>query len=40
MAKYMRVRCLNNIRGGQIVSVRYVFVKGLNKEDGLPREQF
>ena len=40
MAKYIRIRCLNNIRGGQIISVRYVMIKGLNKEEGLPREQF
>ena len=40
MAKYLRVRCLNNTRGGQIVSVRHVMVKGLNKEEGLPREQY
>ena len=39
LSKYIRVRCLNNIRGGQIVSVRFVMVKGLNRMDGLPREQ-
>ena len=27
--KYLRVRCLNNIRGGNLVNVRYVQVKGL-----------
>jgi len=40
MAKYVRIRCLNNIRGGQIVSTRYIMIKGLNKEEGIPREQF
>ena len=31
LAKYVRISCLNNVRGGQIVSVRYVMVKGLNR---------
>ena len=38
LSKFLRVRCLNNIRGGQIVSVRHIMVKGLNKQEGLPRE--
>ncbi len=28
-AKYLRVRCLNNTRGGNIVNVRYISVRGL-----------
>lgn len=38
LTKFIRIRCLNNIRGGQIVSVRYIMVKGLNKQEGIPRE--
>ena len=40
LSKYLRISCINNIRGGQIVSVRYIMVKGLNRQEGLPREQF
>jgi len=31
ICKYLRIRCVNNIRGGNIVNVRYVVVKGLVK---------
>lgn len=31
VCKHLRVRCVNNIRGGNIVNVRYVVVKGLIK---------
>lgn len=34
IAKYIRIRCLNNVRGGNLVNVRYVVVKGLNKFAG------
>ena len=30
-AKHLRIKCVSNSRGGQIVSVRHVIVKGLNK---------
>jgi len=33
IAKHLRVRCVNNIRGGNIVSVRLIMVKGLNRTD-------
>jgi len=33
IAKYLRVRCVNNIRGGNIVSVRFIMIKGLNRSD-------
>ena len=39
LSKYVRIRCLNNIRGGQIVSVRHIMIKGLNRHEGVPREQ-
>ena len=29
--KYLRIRCLNHVRGGNLINVRYVVVKGLNK---------
>ena len=29
VCKYVRVRCLNNVRGGNIVNVRYIVIKGL-----------
>jgi len=29
VAKFLRVRCVKNIRGGDIVTVRHVVVKGL-----------
>jgi hypothetical protein len=29
--KYLRIRCVNNIRGGNLVNVRYVQVRGLTK---------
>lgn len=29
--KYLRIRCVNNVRGGNLVNVRYVQVKGLTK---------
>eukprot|EP00744_Colponema_vietnamica_P000651 GILI01001143.1.p1 GENE.GILI01001143.1~~GILI01001143.1.p1 ORF type:complete len:753 (+),score=218.18 GILI01001143.1:205-2463(+) len=32
ICKYLRVKCLNNVRGGNIVSVRQVRVKGLPKD--------
>ena len=38
LCKFLRISCLNNIRGGQIVSVRHVLIKGLNREEGIPRE--
>jgi len=31
ISKYLRIRCVNNIRGGNIVNVRHIVVKGLNK---------
>ena len=34
MARYLRLKCLNNIRGGNIVSVRHIMVKGLNRNEG------
>ena len=37
LTKYLRVRCLNNIRGGNIVSVRQIMIKGLNRNDGVPQ---
>lgn len=33
IAKYLRVKCANNLRGGNIVGVRYVIIKGLNRAD-------
>jgi len=32
MARYVRVRCLNNVRGGNLVNVRFVQVRGLPQE--------
>jgi hypothetical protein len=29
VAKYLRVRCLSNTRGGKIVAVRHIQIKGL-----------
>ena len=29
--KYLRIRCVNNVRGGNLVNVRYVQVKGMTK---------
>ena len=29
VSKYLRVKCMNNVRGGNIVSVRHIVVKGL-----------
>ena len=34
IAKYIRVRCINNIRGGNLVNIRYITVKGLTKFQG------
>ena len=31
-AKYLRIKCLNNVRGGNIVSIRHVVVRGLPKD--------
>ena len=31
LAKYLRIKCLNNVRGGNIVNVRHVLIKGLNR---------
>ena len=28
-AKYLRVRCVNNVRGGNLVNVRLIQIKGL-----------
>ena len=32
IAKYLRVSCLNNIRGGNIVSVRRILITGVKKD--------
>ena len=29
--KYLRIRCVSNVRGGNLLNVRYVVVKGLTK---------
>lgn len=31
VTKYLRVRCINNVRGGNLVNVRYVQIRGLAK---------
>jgi hypothetical protein len=31
VCKYIRLRCINNVRGGNLVNVRYILVKGLVK---------
>jgi hypothetical protein len=31
ICKYLKIRCLNNVRGGNLVNVRYVAIKGLVK---------
>ena len=31
VAKYFRVKCVNNVKGGNIVSIRYIVVKGIIK---------
>ena len=31
ICKYLRVRCINNIRGGNLVNVRHIIVRGLIK---------
>ena len=37
MAKYVRVRCVNNVRGGNLVDVRFIQVKGLMPEEIPPQ---
>ena len=37
LTKYLRVRYMNNIRGGNIVNVRLIMVKGLNRNEGVPQ---
>lgn len=37
LAKYVRIRCVNNIRGGNLVNVRYVQIKGLPIEQVPPQ---
>lgn len=32
VGKYLRIKCLNNARGGNIVSIRHVMVRGLPKD--------
>ena len=32
IAKYLRINCLTNVRGGKIVSVRHIVVRGLPKD--------
>jgi hypothetical protein len=29
--RYLRIRCVNNVRGGNLINVRYVQIKGLTK---------
>lgn len=29
--KYLRIRCVNNVRGGNLVNIRYLQVRGLTK---------
>lgn len=29
--KYLRLRCINNVRGGNLVNIRYIQIKGLAK---------
>jgi hypothetical protein len=31
ITKYLRVRCVNNVRGGNLVNIRYLAIKGLTK---------
>lgn len=31
ITKYIRVRCINNVRGGNLVNIRYIQIKGLAK---------
>ena len=31
LMKYLRIRCVSNVRGGNLVNVRYIVVKGLTK---------
>jgi hypothetical protein len=33
ISKYLRVRCVNNVRGGNIVTVRLIMIKGLNRSE-------
>ena len=37
LAKYVRIRCVNNIRGGNLVNVRYIQIKGLPSEQVPPQ---
>jgi len=32
ICKFVRLRCINNIRGGNLVSVRYIEIKGLPRD--------
>lgn len=34
ICKYLRLRCVNNVRGGNLVNVRYVLVRGILKNSG------
>jgi hypothetical protein len=34
IAKYMRLRCINNVRGGNLVNIRFIQIKGLSKFGG------
>ena len=32
LAKYIRIKCINNIRGGNFVNIRFIQVKGLHPD--------
>lgn len=38
IATYVRIRCVNNVRGGNLVNVRYISVKGLPIEQVPPQD--
>ena len=40
VAKFVRVRCVNNVRGGNLVNLRYVQVKGLTSEQIPPQDNY
>lgn len=39
IAKYLRIRCINNVRGGNLTNVRFVQIKGL-PADEIPSVDF
>ena len=37
VAKYVRIRCVNNVRGGNLINVRYIRINGLRFDQIPPR---